>query len=243
MYEPGQGARFVAKPSQNLLTMMNRIALASLSLLMSFSVFAQTGAKWEIGIKAGLNYTDQHASGFPTLAFQNLNKIYNKTTNWDPGLSAGFQSKLRLSENFSLNADLLYNQRGYTSITKDTSFGEVELTQRFHYLSLPLYGGFQLLPGLNVEIGAETSYLLDATGKFKGHNINPIPNAMSDFDFGLTGGLSYRINKYFSLQGRYYRGLTNTMELKFTDLNGNELDANPKIINHGVQLSLAVFPF
>lgn len=121
---------------------------------------------------------------------------------------------------------------------------EVELSQRFHYLSLPLYGGFQLLPGLDVEIGAETSYLLDFTGKYNGQKIKPaLSDEVSDFDFGLTGGISYRINRHLSLQGRYYRGLTNTMELKFTDINGNELDANPKLINHGVQLSLTVFPF
>lgn len=223
---------------------MNRIALASLGLLMSLGIFAQTGSKWKIGVKAGGNYTGQYASGFPEIAGQDINKLFNETTNWDPGLSAGFQSKLQISENLSLNADLLYNQRGFTSITKDTNAVEVELSQRFHYLSLPLYGGFQLLPGLDVEIGAETSYLLDFTGKYNGQRIKPaLSDEVSDVDFGLTGGISYRINRHLSLQGRYYRGLTNTMELKFTDLNGNELDANPKIINQGVQLSLTVFPF
>lgn len=222
---------------------MNRIALASLGLLMSFAVFAQNGAKWEFGVKAGLNYTDQHASGFPEITGQNLNQVYNKTTNWDPGLSAGLQSKFHFSENFSLNADLLYNQRGYTSVLKDTSLLETTLANRFHYLSLPLYGGFQLLPGLEVEIGAETSYLLDFTGKFKEHNINPILPPASDFDFGVTGGISYRINQYFALQGRYYRGLTDTMDLQFTDANGQDLGNNSRLVNHGFQFSLTVFPF
>ncbi|AEE49546.1 porin family protein [Haliscomenobacter hydrossis] len=224
--------------------MSNRIALTSLCLLIGLTVIAQNGSKWEFGVKAGLNYTGQHASGFPEFLGQDLNKIYNKTTTWDPGLSAGFQSKLRLSENFSLNADLLYNQRAYTSTTKDTSFSEVKLINRLHYLSLPVYGGLQLLPGLNVEIGVETSYFLDWTGKYQGNQIEPINrDAISDFDFGVAGGLSYRINKYLSLQGRYYRGLVNTMEVKFTDINGNELEGNTKFINHGVQLSLTVFPF
>lgn len=224
--------------------MSNRIALTSLCLLVGLTVFAQNGAKWKIGVKAGLNYTDQHASGFSEFLGTDLNKIYNKSTAWDPGLSVGFQSKLHFSENFSLNSDLLYNQRAYTSTTKDTNFSEVKLINRLHYISLPVYGGFQLLPGLEIEIGAETSYLLDWTSKFQEQQIEPINrDAISDFDFGVAGGLSYRINNYLSLQGRYYRGLVNTMDVKFTDINGNELGDNAKFINHIFQLSLTVFPF
>jgi hypothetical protein len=45
------------------------------------------------------------------------------------------------------------------------------------------------------------------------------------------------------LQGRYYRGMVNTMEVKFTDGNGNDLGSSAKFINHSFQVSLTVFPF
>ena len=224
--------------------MSNRIALTSLCLFIGLTVFAQNGSKWRIGVKAGVNYTDQLASNFPSSSSVNLNKLYNQGTEWLLGLNAGLHGTLQLSEKVGLNADLLYNQRGFKGITKDSSFQDVNYSSRFHYLSLPLYGSLRLMPRLAFELGAETSYFLNLSGKSGGVRIDgESNNSVTKVDFGLIAGLSFELTDRLSLQGRYYRGLKDVFDVTFTDVNGAELDINPRFTNHGVQLSLTVFPF
>lgn len=224
--------------------MMNRIALASLGLLMSLSIFAQTGAKWKIGLKAGLNYTDQLANKLPVSPAFDFNKAYNQSTDWLSGLNVGLHSSLSLSEKIALNADLVYNQRGFRGGEVDTVLQTSHYVNRLHYLSLPLYGSLRLSPKLGLELGAETSYFLGITGTYNGEKIeNPDNELFSDLDFGLLGGLAYQIHSRLQLQGRYYWGMSNTNNITFTDENGQPRSPQPKYINHGVQLSLTVFPF
>lgn len=224
--------------------MRNRIALTSLYLLLGLTISAQNGSKWKIGVKAGVNYTDQQVSNFPDLISQDLNKLYNESTGWIPGLNAGLHSQLQLTEKINLNVDLAFNQKGYNGRVKDTNSLEVKYTNRFYYISLPIYGGLQLTRGLAVEIGAESSYFLGLRGKYGDTKIERGNNdALSNFDFGIIGGLSLRLNDRLSVQGRYYRGLVDVLEAAFTDINGVELEQQPKHINHGLQLSLTVFPF
>lgn len=223
---------------------MNRIALASLGLLMSLGIFAQNNSKWKIGIKAGVNYTDQLASKWPSSTSVDLNKFFNQSTDWKLGLSAGLHSQLQFSEKVGLNADFIYNQRGYKGTTKDTNSMDVNYSSRFHYLSLPIYGNLQLLPGLALEMGAEASYFLNLDNKIGDLKINGESNeSVADLDFGLIAGLSFQFSDRISVQGRYYRGLQDVFDVTFTDANGVELDYQPKFILHGVQLSLTVFPF
>lgn len=224
--------------------MSNRIALTSLCLFICLTVFAQNGSKWEFGVKAGVNYSDQQVDKWPSSASIDLNKLYNQSTKWLLGLNAGLHGKLKLSEKVGLNADLVYNQRGFKGITKDSSFQDVNYSSRFHYLSLPFYGSLRLMPRLAFELGAETSYFLNLSGKYDGTRIDSESNdSATNVDFGLIAGLSFELTDRLSLQGRYYRGLKDVFDVTFTDVNGAELDINPRFINHGVQLSLTVFPF
>jgi opacity protein-like surface antigen len=138
----------------------------------------------------------------------------------------------------------VYNQRGFKGITKDSSFQDVNYSSRFHYLSLPIYGNLQLVPRLALEFGAETSYFLNLGGKYGDIKRNGESNeSVTNLDFGLIAGLSFELTDRLSLQGRYYRGLKDVFDVTFTDVNGTELDINPRFTNHGFQLSLTVFPF
>jgi opacity protein-like surface antigen len=100
------------------------------------------------------------------------------------------------------------------------------------------------MPRLALELGAETSYFLNLGGKYGDTKINGESNeSVTNLDFGLIAGLSFELTDRLSLQGRYYRGLKNVFDITFTDVNGTELDINPRFTNHGFQLSLTVFPF
>ncbi len=224
--------------------MRNQIALTSLCLLLGLTISAQNGSKWKIGVKAGVNYTEQWVSKLPKTPSFDLNEVYNQRTDWLLGLHIGLSSSLQLSEKFTLNADLLYNQRGFKGDVVDTSLLEIQFTNRLHNISLPLYGNLQLLPKLGFEIGAEASYLVGLSGRYDGERVENLDkNNFSDLDFGLIGGLSYQFHQRFRIQGRYYWGKKDIYDVTFTDINGEALDQQPKYINHGVQLSLTVFPF
>lgn len=219
---------------------MNRIALASLCLLMSLSVIAQNGSKWKIGFKAGWNYSDQLMSGSP----EGNDKTFNQSTDWLSGVHAGFRSELLLKESIALNADLLYNQRGIKTIIRYPTGGTSSFSTNSHYLSLPLTAGFKLIDQLWVEAGGEISAWLGQTALLDGEKINSFDDSgYAATDVGLIGGLSYQFGTWIKLSGRYYRGLGNVQDITFTNANGQPIEDKAKINFHGVQVSLTVFPF
>lgn len=223
--------------------MLNRIALTSLCLFIGLSVFAQSGSKWKIGFKAGWNYTDQLVSKLTKSGTFNANKTYNQSTQWLLGGHFGLSSSLQLSEKVVLNADFILMQTGFKVAILDTLV-EDKLTNRLYYAGLPIYGSILILPKLGFEIGIQPSYLLGRVGRFNGELVENIgKDAFSNLDFGLIGGLSYQINERFKFQSRYYRGMSNSFDVTFTDINGQPVTPEPKFINHGIQVSLTVFPF
>lgn len=219
--------------------MMNRIALASLCLLMSLGIFAQNQSKWKIGFKAGGNYSDQLLSGAP----EGGDKLINQSTKWLSGLHAGFRSELLLNESLSLNADLLYNQRGFRSRLTYSSNLDYRFATTSHYLSLPITTGVRLFDQLWIEAGGEFSLRLDQTARIDGEKVDAVDTQFAATDFGLTGGLAYQFGRHIKLSSRYYRGLGNVQDVTFTDANGQPYGNDAKVIYHGVQFSLIVFPF
>ena len=220
--------------------MSNRIALTSLCLFIGLTVFAQNGAKWRIGFKAGWNYSDLLMSGSP----EGNDATCNQSTDWLSGVHAGFRSELLLKESIALNADVLYNQRGLKSVINYPTGGNSSFSTTSHYLSLPITAGFKLIDHLWVEAGGEISFWLDQTARLDGKKINYLENSeYASTDIGLTGGLSYQFGKWIKLSGRYYRGLGNVQDVTFTDANGQPIGDKAKLNYHGIQLSFTVFPF
>lgn len=220
--------------------MSNRIALTSLCLLIGFAVFAQSGSKWRIGFKAGWNYSDLLMSGSP----EGNDATFNQSTDWLSGVHAGFRSELLLNESISLNADVLYNQRGLKSVINYPTGGASSFSNTSHYLSLPLTAGFKVIDQLWVEAGGEISAWLGQTALLDGEKIDFFDDSgYAASDVGLIGGLSYQFGKWIKLSGRYYRGLGNVQDITFTGANGQPIEDKAKLNYHGVQLSLTVFPF
>lgn len=220
--------------------MSNRIALTSLCFFIGLTVFAQNGSKWRIGFKAGWNYSDQRMSGSP----EGTDKIFNQSTDWLSGVHAGFRSELLLKESIALNADLLYNQRGFKTDLRYPTGATSPISFNAHYLSLPLTAGFKLIDQLWVEAGGEISAWLDQTALLNGEKISLFDDSKyAATDVGLIGGLSYQFGKWIKLSGRYYRGLGNVQDVTFTDANGQPIKDKANLNYHGVQLSLTVFPF
>ena len=224
--------------------MWNRITLTSLCLLMGLILTAQNQTKWKIGVKAGWNYSDQLIVNLPESFPKGIDQTINQTTDWLVGLNAVLQNEFQFSEFLSLNAGLFFNERGYRTNTTGTNGIKQRIGSVARYLSLPVCIGMNLTQKFKFELGAETSTLLGHNFIQGGKKIQ-IPSTIKNepFDFGVLGGLTYKFNDIISFSGRYYRGLADVQNIQFTDENGVPFTGNSKVINHGVQVAVIVFPF
>lgn len=224
--------------------MCNRITLTSLCLMMGLILTAQNQTKWKIGVKAGWNYSDQLIVNLPATSPQDLDKAINLTTDWLVGLNAGLQNEFQFSDFLSLNAGLFFNERGFRTYTTGTNRIKQRIGSVARYLSLPVCIGMNLTQKFKLELGAETSTLLGHNFIQGGKKIQiPVATKNEPFDFGVLGGLTYQFNDIISFSGRYYRGLADVQNIRFTDGNGLPVERSSKVINHGVQVGVIVFPF
>ena len=70
------------------------------------------------------------------------------------------------------------------------------------YLSLPVLAKFYLTSNkLSLELGPQASFLVSERNEVDANDTN-------SFDFGIAGGLSYKITKNLFVSGRYVAGLT-----------------------------------
>lgn len=225
--------------------MWNRITtLTSLCLLMGLILTAQNQTKWKIGVKAGWNYSDQLIVNLPESFPKDLDQAINQTTDWLVGLNAGLQNEFQINDFLSLNAGLFFSERGFRTYTTGTNGIKQRIGSVVRYLSLPVCVGMNLTKKFKFELGAETSTLLGHNFIEGGKKISiPAATKNEPFDFGVLGGLTYKFNDIINFSGRYYRGLADVQNIRFTDGNGLPIERNSKVINHGVQVAVIVFPF
>ena len=70
------------------------------------------------------------------------------------------------------------------------------------YISIPVLAKFYLTSNeLSLELGPQASFLVSERNEVSSNDTN-------SFEFGLAGGLSYKITKSIFVSGRYVAGLT-----------------------------------
>jgi hypothetical protein len=211
---------------------------------MGLILTAQNQTKWKIGVKAGWNYSDQLIVNLPESFPKDLDQAINQTTDWLVGLNAGLQNEFQINDFLSLNAGLFFSERGFRTYTTGTNGIKQRIGSVVRYLSLPVCVGMNLTKKFKFELGAETSTLLGHNFIEGGKKISiPAATKNEPFDFGVLGGLTYKFNDIINFSGRYYRGLADVQNIRFTDGNGLPIERNSKVINHGVQVAVIVFPF
>lgn len=227
---------------------MNKLFLG-LAIVAGSLVFAQETKKVTVtpinkekepvrfGIKGGANaasFSEQELS----------------TKNQKIGFHAGAFVNIPLSEKFSIQPEVLYNQMGAKSIDAYDEYTQGDTTVKtkneytvdLNYISVPLM--LQMKPAHNfyIEAGPEFSYFLN--GKTKSSTVITTTKAgntstttesgsqsinkddINRFNFGLGLGLGYYFTKDLGISARYINGLGDTRK------------ENPELTN---QLSNRVF--
>lgn len=101
-------------------------------------------------------------------------------------------------------------------------FYRSNLFKYFGQVSLPVYFGLQF-ERFGFDMGFRVSYIPFSGGRQRVYEFNsngPDRNVEENlgampidvYDFGLRGGIVYRINDQFSVEGIYYHGLNNILE-------------------------------
>lgn len=182
---------------------MKRIILG---LCFCMTAVVQSHAQWSFGVKVGIASTTVD--------------IKNWDNNHKTGLLAGGVATYKLSEQFDLQGELFYANRGFkTDIyleVSDTNPHDWKFS--LSYLNLPLLlKWFPTDLGIYVEAGPQVGYLLDNSNDIEGwpKDESLDQNPWGDYqkwDFGFVGGIGYAFNNGLFVDVRYDLGLTNVLK-------------------------------
>ena len=183
--------------------------LLLLFLLLSLPIVAQP----VIGVKGGLNVANINgATGF-----------------FDPriGFHAGVFAAHDLSRKFSLQAELLYSQKGFRNdAVIEVNQGRIQKVRfRFNYthLDIPLVLKYRLFNRFAPYAGPQASLMIRSNASVRGIPADSVMvNSQSGLTVGVVAGLGYRITNRLGADVRYNR-----------DLSGSG------IYNHAFQLGLS----
>ena len=190
------------------------------TLLLLTAILGANIATAQLKVKAGTNISSITGSQKATLSDgETIYTLpdYKEQTKSKIGFYAGVGYEINLIDKLYLTPELIYTQFGADA--KNTNTININSYSQ-NYLSLPIFFEYKLIKGLRVGLGPQIDYLLKAVRKSDNHhlpewarqytvseaNITEIHNKLS---FGLNAGLAYNFYDNFSIETRYYIGLSN----------------------------------
>ncbi|MBS7566156.1 PorT family protein [Mucilaginibacter sp. Bleaf8] len=124
------------------------------------------------------------------------------STRTKAGFAGGLFVDIPVAYPLSIDAELLYSQKGYRASTINGDFA-----QRANFIDVPLLLKFRLTPGFNVLAGPQFSFLTSTRNTYY-DGFNTIYEERYKYDGDknfITGvlGLSVDLNRNVELRGRY----------------------------------------
>ena len=188
--------------------MKTKLVNLSVALLISQLMMAQ----FHIGVKAGANITKVDGQSFKQ--------------QFEYGYNLGGFAEIKLSDKFSFQPEVLFNQ--YTS-TLDSSYKSIyenvitsdQSKVKLNYLTIPLLLTYRPAKILSLEAGPQFGILLD-------HSKNLLENGQEAFkkgDLAMLAGAQLNLGGV-KIGGRYQIGLANI----------NDIDNRDKWTNQGWQI-------
>jgi hypothetical protein len=196
---------------------------------LTISTRAQISAK--LGIKAGTNISG--------MTSEDYSETYRK-----PGFYAGILSEFSLSENFSVQSELLYATYGAEVYQRMIGISPVDTYYSLDYIQFPIAAKFYLNHNLSFEIGPAFNLLVrdkcyrpglpdlyDSDGNFLRSQSDVDPSG-SRFEFSGIVGVTYKLCSSWAASVRYTQGLSSAF-----NYNGNR----PVDKNNAFQIGLEYF--
>ena len=140
----------------------------------------------QFGIKGGVNFANYTGGDVSGVDFKTITSYH-----------AGMVMELKVLENLAIQPELLYSTQG----AELEDLGD-QVKNELGYLSIPVLAKFYLTSNkLSLELGPQASFLVSERNEVDANDTN-------SFEFGIAGGLSYKITKSIFVSGRYVAGLT-----------------------------------
>jgi hypothetical protein len=192
--------------------MKTKLVNLSVALLISQLMMAQ----FHLGIKAGANITKVDGQSFKQ--------------QFEYGYNVGGFAEIKLSDKFSFQPEVLFNQ--YTS-TLDSSYKSIyenvitsdQTKVKLNYLTIPLLLDYKFLGPIHLQAGPQFGILMNQDKNFLQNG----EAAFKSGDFSMALGAQVKIAQ-FRFTGRYLIGLNNI----------NDIDNQDKWTNQVIQLSVGI---
>jgi len=210
-------------------------------IILTITTLKVAGQNHLVGVKGGANRTNISSSNFIS---QN---------NYRTGLSTGLTYEYLLKKHFSIGADLLYNQRGFTNnnvFTDNLGNPTAEkhiIKFNYEYVSLPIKTGFNIgnkfygftnigvIPSLLIN-AKTTTPTLNTDGNVTGNETFDVTSRVTKFDFA---GLA-EIGAGYKFKNRYWLFTSFAYQHSFTSITNSEYFANSKIRHNGMALTIGL---
>lgn len=174
-----------------------RLRILFISFIIFFSISQNAISQIKIGLRTGINasYLVEDISNG-----ENINENFR----FKPSISIAAAAAYKLSQNFFINSDLGYSDKGAGFDATDNG-GKGNLS--LNYLSFNLYPEFFLKNNIGFLTGIEIAYMLSAISRYDDTKVN-ISNIWDNkFDLSLIGGIVYRFDQKLKVDLRGIYGL------------------------------------
>lgn len=182
--------------------------LLSAAAIMAFG-FASQAQDIKFGAKAGLNIADFGGDA--------------ETSGSRTGFHVGAVAEFKLTEQFSIQPELLYSMQGAKFETLD-GFDVVEEDMKLDYLNIPIMAKYYLFEGFSIQAGPQVGFLMSAKAEDE-----DVKDSFKSIDFALNGGVGYELPLGVFFQARYSAGLANVADGEGSDdysINNNVISVS-----------------
>ncbi len=195
------------------------IVIVLLAMIAGTPAYA---GKTAFGVKAGLNVSD--VSGTP--------EYWDEATEGKAGFTGGVFLNYALNDNFSLQPELLFTQKGFRSkLFDEIDLFEIDLTVSFNYFELPVLAKYAFSADKKFRptlfAGPSFAYCSSSTLTFSSWILSGEIDFSSvthttDFGIVLGGGFDYVLERgTIVFDARFTYGFTNVIVSGDFEINGD----------------------
>ncbi|MFI3301846.1 MAG: porin family protein [Rikenellaceae bacterium] len=235
---------------------MNRYISFIAAVCAAMAVTTASAQEWVWGLKGGLNVANISHHGENTDGKDQYNRSRFAGV-------AGLTGEYFFNDKFSLGAELLYSMQGsrykyptnYAFDDTDISdyYEDCTVVYKFGYINLPILFGCRVSENFDIffKIGIQPGFRVSGSSKTvwrdsEGNkevwkndtdyefDYTDINDDYYMFDLGIPVGLSYNLNKHWSVEARYTVGVLNT----FDKPDDDDYDKEFSTTNHSFAITL-----
>lgn len=165
-------------------------------LFLTLYGYTQAQNQLEFGVKAGGNFTGFHTG--------------SSTFSSEFGINLGGIAEYSLSDRFSIQAELLFNQKAGTFTVRDNSnlvLGNV--VSKLGYIDIPILAKVYISEKFSFEVGPQIGFNISEKTEFNGSEVE---SELNTLDTALVGGFGYQFEQGLFIQARYGYGLSEVFE-------------------------------